>query len=61
MYIPFWNRPPNKYIKYYEKPFKLSPNAQGITHEGIETIAVFKDRNGKEQEMVAYIKWSTKW
>lgn len=61
MYIPFWNRPPNKFIRYYEKPFKLGPNAYGIEREGVETIAVFKDKNGKEQEMVAYIKCSTKW
>ena len=61
MYIPFWNRPPNKFIRYYEKPFKLKANAYGIEREGVETIAVFKDKNGKEQEMVAYIKWSTKW
>lgn len=61
MYIPFWTRSPNKFIRYYEKPFKLKANAYGIEREGVETIAVFKDKNGKEQEMVASIKWSTKW
>jgi len=33
----------------------------GLKEGGVETIAVFKDKNGKEQEMVAYIEWSTKW
>lgn len=61
IFIPVWNRSPNKLIRYYERPFELSPNAFGIKHKGIETIVVFKDKHGKEQEMVAYIKWSTKW
>ena len=56
MYIPFWTRPPNKFIRYYEKLFKLKANAYGVEREGVETIAVFKDKNGKEQEMVASIK-----
>lgn len=49
IFIPVWNRSPNKLIRYYERPFELSPNAFGIKHKGIDTISCFKDKHGKEQ------------
>jgi len=57
-YIPIWNRPPNKFIRYEYKSFILPPNAYGITKSGIGTMAVFKDKNGKEQLIEAFIKWN---
>jgi len=57
IYIPVWKRPPNKFIRYEDVPFKLKHNAYGIIKTGIETVAVFNDKNGKEQRMAAYIKW----
>ena len=56
-YTPVWKRPPNKFIRYEERPFTLSVNAHGIIKSGVETIAVFRDKNGRAQEMQAYIKW----
>ncbi len=57
IYIPFWKRPPNKFIRYEDVSFSLKPNAYGFVLNGIETIAIFKDKNGKEQRMTAHIKW----
>ena len=59
-YIPVWKRPPNRFIKYEARPFTLPANAYGIVKSGIETIAIFKDKNGNDQEMQAFIKWKEK-
>lgn len=59
-YIPVWKRSPNKFIKYEDRPFTLTANAHGIVKSGIETIAIFKDKNGNDQEMQAFIKWDGK-
>lgn len=57
-YIPFWKRPPNIFIKYEDRPFVLPVNAYNIVKSGTETMAIFKDRNGKTQEMSAFIRWN---
>ena len=57
IYVPVWKRPPNKFLRYEERLFALPANAHGIVKSGIETVAIFKDKNGKEQEMQAFIKW----
>lgn len=56
-YIPAWNRSPNKFTRYEDRPFTLPKNAHGLRKSGVETIAIFKDKNNKEQEMQAFIKW----
>jgi len=58
MYIPIWNRSPNKFIGYEERVFELPKNALGEIKSGISTYAIFMDRNGKIQEVEAYIKWT---
>lgn len=57
IYIPVWKRSPNKFLRYEDRPFANPVNAYGIVKSGIETIAIFKDKNNKEQEMQAFIKW----
>lgn len=57
IYIPVWNRAPNKLIRYEDIPFVLPENAQGEVLEGIETFVIFKDKNGKGQRITAYVKW----
>ncbi len=57
VYIPVWNRTPNKLVRYEERPFTLPANAYGKIKSGIETFAIFKDKNKKDQEMQAFIKW----
>lgn len=58
IYIPVWKRSPNKFLRYEDRSFILPPNVYGIVKSGTETIAIFKDKNGKEQEMQAFIKWN---
>ena len=57
VYIPVWNRATNKLIRYEDRPFTLPANAHGKIKSGIETFAIFKDKNKKEQEMQAFIVW----
>lgn len=56
-YIPVWKRSPNRFIKYEERSFILPSDCNGTILSGVETIALFLDKNGKEQTMQAYIKW----
>lgn len=58
-YTPVWKRSPNKFIRYEDRPFTLPANAYGVIKSGVETMAVFHDKNGKQQEMQAFIKWSS--
>ena len=51
-YIPIWNRPPNKFVKYEVVQFD-----DGAGHIGDLTLAHFIDKKGKEQQMDAWIKW----
>lgn len=60
IYVPIWKRPPNKFIRYEDRRFILPANAYGTVKSGIETVAIFKDKNGKDQEMQAFIKWEEK-
>lgn len=57
-YIPVWKRSPNKFLRYECRPFTLPPNAYGVVKPGVETIAIFNDKNGKQQEMQAFVKWN---
>ncbi len=51
-YIPLWNRPPNKFIRYEERRFTAHPNLTGT-----ERIAIFKDKNGNVREEMAQVIW----
>ncbi len=51
-YIPIYKRPPNKFIKYEERPFNY-----GYGQVGIERVAIFLNKNRKECEMIAQIIW----
>ena len=51
-YIPIYARAPNKLLRYEERPFVCQAG-----HHGIDRVAIFKDRNGKEQEMTAQVIW----
>jgi len=57
VYISVWNRPPNKLVRYEERPFTLPANAYGTIKSGIERFAIYKDKNGEKQEMQASVKW----
>ena len=56
-YTPVWKRIPNKFHRYEDRSFTLPANAYRVIKSGVETIAIFNDKNGKQQEMQAYIKW----
>lgn len=58
IYVPVWKRSPNKFIRYEDRAFTLPANAYGEIKSGVETVAVFNDKNGKQQEMQAYVKWN---
>lgn len=51
-YIPYYKRPPNKFIQYVERKFSVEPVLTGI-----ERIAVYKDKNGVEKEETAPVMW----
>jgi hypothetical protein len=51
-HIPVYHRPPNKFIRYEIKPFD-----DGAGHTATLRIAVFKDKHGDTQEMVAQVIW----
>lgn len=57
-YTPVWKRSPNKFSRYEDRSFTLPANAHGLVKHGVETVAVFNDKNGKQQEMQAYVKWN---
>jgi hypothetical protein len=46
-YLPVYARPPNKLLRYEERPF----------WGGICRYAIFTDKNGKQQEMTAQVIW----
>lgn len=51
-YIPVYCRPPNKLVRYEEIKFTCKAG-----YPGIERMAVFLDKNGKEQRTTAQIIW----
>ena len=51
-YIPVWCKPPNQLIRYETYDY-VDP----VGNEAVVTKAIFKDKNGKQQEMDAFIKW----
>jgi hypothetical protein len=51
-YIPVYARAPNKLVRYEERPFVCKAG-----NRGIERVAIFTDKNGKQQEMTAHIVW----
>lgn len=51
-YLPVWSRPPNKLVRYETYDY-VDP----VGYQAKVTKAIFKDKNGKEQEMDAFIKW----
>lgn len=57
-YTPVWKRAPNKFLRYESRAFTLPSNAHDIVKSGVETIAIFKDKHNKKQEMQAFIKWN---
>lgn len=51
-YIPIYNRPPNKFVKFTIEDFD-----DGSGHIAKITMAHFLDKNKKEKDMVAFVKW----
>ena len=51
-YIPIYCKAPNTLVRYEERPFTC-----GAGHHGIERVAIFLDKNKKEQEMTAQVIW----
>jgi site-specific recombinase XerD len=51
-FIPIYARAPNKLIRYKERPFVCQAG-----NHGIERVAIFTDRSGKQQEMTAQVIW----
>lgn len=57
-FIPIWNRPPNKFVRYQERPFHTNARGNYRGDHGVETVAHFIDKKGNPQEMTAYVKWT---
>ncbi len=51
-HIPLYNRPPNKFVRYEQRPFD-----DGAGHLAILRVAIFADKNNKQQEIVAQVIW----
>ena len=51
-YIPFYHRPPNKFIEYQEVEFTTDYNGSGI-----ERFAIFKTKDGKMCKATSQIIW----
>lgn len=51
-FLPIYHRAPNKFIRYEERRFD-----DGAGHTATMRIAIFKDKNGAEQEMTAQVMW----
>jgi hypothetical protein len=51
-FLPHYHRPPNKFVRYYEKRFD-----DGAGHTATLRIAVFLNKKGKEEECVAQVMW----
>jgi len=56
-HIPFFSRPPNKLVGYVYKEF-CDPTGQ---NGGQVRLAVYIDKNGKEQQADAQIIWQYGW
>jgi hypothetical protein len=54
-HIPIYHSKPNKFLRYEERPFQCITCIRTI--DGIERVAIFLDKNGKQQEMTAQIIW----
>ena len=51
-YIPFYKRPPNKFVEYQEREFQTSHGGWGI-----ERVAIFTTRSGATCEETAQVLW----
>lgn len=56
-YLPYYCKPPNKLLRYYEKRF------EGEHHSATLNIAVYLDKNKIEKEATAQVIWDeyVKW
>lgn len=52
VYIPIYMRSPNKFLRYEERYFD-----DGAGHYGTKRFAIFTDKKGNLQEMVAQVLW----
>lgn len=52
-FYPIYARAPNKLVRYDERPFSIPSTGQ----TGVERVAIFLDKNKKEQEMSAQVMW----
>ena len=50
-YIPSYNKPPNKLLRYYTR------NVCYHGKKAVETVAVYLDKHKEEREELAHIKW----
>lgn len=53
-FLPIQHRPPNKFLRYEERNFD-----DGHGNSGIERIAYYLDKKGKEQSVIAQVLWKT--
>lgn len=51
-FVPIYCRPPNVLLEYVQQDFD-----DGAGHKAILTVAVFKNKGGKIESMVAQVKW----
>jgi len=51
-YVPVFNRGQNSLLRYEERPFD-----DGVGHTATLVVAIFLDKNKKQQEMVTQVKW----
>jgi len=54
-YLPIYHRPPNKFLRYELRNFEVVTCIKVLT--GTERIAIFLDKNGKQQEDTAQVMW----
>lgn len=54
-YLPIYHRTPNKFLRYELRKFEVVACIRVLT--GTERIAIFLDKNGKQQEMSAQVMW----
>ena len=54
-YLPIYHRSPNKILRYELRKFEVVTCIKVLA--GVERIAIFLDKNGKQQEMSAQVMW----
>lgn len=52
VYLPYYCKAPNKLIRYEQRPFEDCAGNKAMV-----TVAIYTDKNGRQLEADAHIKW----